>query len=91
MSSTDALRFVPALRRTWETLRGKAYYELGKRTISATELRAYLGESLAARDEPNRSVRAWNASEPDVQGEALRTAFPDGSYTLTPPADESPN
>jgi hypothetical protein len=87
MSSTDGLRFVPALRRTWENILGKAYHELGKRVISAAELRAYLRESLATRDEPNRSVRAWNALAPDERDAVLRVAFPDGSYALGPPAN----
>jgi hypothetical protein len=91
MSGTDGLRFVPALRRTWEAIRGKAHHELGKRVISGTELRAYLRESLATRDEPNRSVRAWNAMEPGVRDAVLRVAFPDDSYALAPPADGGRN
>ena len=87
MSGTDGLRFVPALRRTWDNIRGKAHHELGRPVISGTELRAYLGESLAARGEPNRSVRAWNAMEPDVRDAVLRVAFPDDAYALAPPAD----
>jgi hypothetical protein len=91
MSSTDGRRFVPALRRAWEAIRGRVHHELGKRVISGAELRAYLGESLAARGEPNRSVRAWNAMGPDVRGAVLRVAFPDESYALAPPANGDTN
>jgi hypothetical protein len=68
-------------------IRGKAYHELGKRVISGAELRAYLKESLADRDEPNRSVRDWNALEPGVRDAVLRVAFPDDSYALAPPSN----
>ncbi len=80
-------RFVPALRRAWQRLEAEAFSELGRDTISGTELRAYLKMSIGARGEKNRSVRAWNRLPEAAKSEALLVAFPERSYARTPPAN----
>jgi hypothetical protein len=86
VNDTDGRRFVPALRKAWESLQSEAFSELGQRIISGADLRAYLGKSLAARGERNRSVRAWNRLPPAARDAALLAAFPGESYSRTPPS-----
>ena len=86
MSDADGTRFVPALRRVWEGLRAEVGGKLGQPAISGEELRAYVAREIASREENSRSVRGWNALPPGGRDAALRAAFPDDSYALTPPA-----
>jgi hypothetical protein len=91
MSDSDIRRFVPALRRAWAAMQAVAFGSMGRWVISGAELRAYLGGSLAIRDERNRSVRAWNRLSPEARAGALRAAFPDGPYPRTEPPNGGGN
>jgi hypothetical protein len=85
MSDADIRRFVPALRRAWDSLQAEAFSELGKGAITGAELCAYLRRSIEGRSERNRTVRDWNRLPARAQAEALLAAFPAESYSRRPP------